>query len=64
MNEKLIISARKKREIASGNNRAVYDLSHNSVLKLALSKSGVKSNKTEVKIYKYARKLRKYLGEI
>ncbi|MGO4107554.1 hypothetical protein [Paenibacillus sp. YAF4_2] len=52
-------------EIGNGRNREVYELSNNSVIKIALSKRGIENNKTEVKIYKYAsKKIRKHLGHI
>ncbi|WP_219837297.1 hypothetical protein [Paenibacillus sp. R14(2021)] len=54
-----------KRKLGKGHYRQVFNFSNTSVLKLAVSKKGIRSNRNEVKVYKHARKKnRKYLGKI
>ena len=54
-----------KHNVWQGANRIVYDIGNRSVLKVAKSKSGIKSNKTEVRMYSSSPyQLTKYLGRI
>jgi|GEM_PF-2343730 len=56
---------KKKREISSGQNRSVYDLSNGCVLKVVKSKAGIGHNLREIKIYKSSdSSIRKHLAEI
>lgn len=54
-----------KHKVWQGANRIVYDMGNGTVLKLAKSKSGIKSNRNEVKLYRSSPYLlTKYLGRI
>lgn len=56
---------RGKKLIGSGVKRLVYKVDSGCVIKIAKSKSGIKSNKIEVKIYKAAsHRLKKHLAKI
>ncbi|QYR21151.1 hypothetical protein KZ483_26180 [Paenibacillus sp. sptzw28] len=52
--------------IGIGSKRIVYDLGRGYVLKVARSKSGIRSNKTEILMYKsrWSKPIRKYLAPI
>lgn len=52
--------------IGTGRKRIVYDLGDGTVLKVAKSKAGLTSNRTEILLYKSRRSasVRKYLAEI
>jgi len=54
-----------KTYIGEGARRRVFDFGNGNVIKVAKSKYGIKSNKREVKLYKWASgRLKKYLAKI
>lgn len=65
MNKSLLKKMKKKKPIGQGSSRIVYDIGKGRVLKVAKSQLGIRSNRTEVKMYKSSpRRIKKYLGRI